>query len=53
MKQFTRDARAKGWLLVDLASRWNLTPRQLDRIAGTPKQVHLDALAGLSDRSGD
>jgi len=51
MTRFVKALRQKGWIAKDVAKRWGLLPRQLSRIGKRPKQIHLDALAGLPDRS--
>lgn len=44
---FHEVAENKGWQLKEIAERWEVTPRQLSRIANSPKQKDLDAVAGL------
>jgi len=51
MTDFVKALRQKGWSAKEVAERWCLLPRQLSRIGKSPKQIHLDALAGLPDRS--
>ncbi len=51
MTEFVKALRQKGWSAKEVAERWGLLPRQLSRIGSNPKQIHLDALAGLPDRS--
>ena len=50
MTDFVKALRRKGWSAKEVAGRWGLLPRQLSRIGNSPKQIHLDALAGLPDR---
>ncbi len=47
MTDFVKKLRAKGYTARELATRWNLLPRQISRIGKAPKQMHLDALDGL------
>ena len=49
MTPFVKALRLKGWSAKQVAERWGMLPRQLSRIAKEPKQIHLDALAGLPD----
>ncbi len=46
-------AKLKGWLGVELAERWGMTPRHISRIAADPSQIHIDAVNGLPDRNDD
>jgi hypothetical protein len=50
MTDFVKKLRAKGYTARELAARWSLLPRQISRIGKAPKQIHLDALAGLPDK---
>lgn len=47
--EFQRIANAKGWKFDEIAKRWELSERQLSRIADAPKQRDLDALLGLPE----
>ena len=47
MNLFTKAAKAKGWKMQDLAERWGIKPRQMSNVAGSPKQIHWDALTGV------
>jgi len=51
MTGFVKALRQKGWSAQEVAERWGMLPRQLSKIGNSPKQIHLDALAGLPDRS--
>ena len=51
MTEFVKALRLKGWSAQEVAERWNMLPRQLSKIGNRPKKIHLDALAGLPDRS--
>lgn len=44
---FHEEAEKKGWQLKEIAERWDVTPRQLSRVANSPKQKDLDAVTGL------
>jgi hypothetical protein len=50
MTGFVKKLRAKGYTARELAARWSLLPRQISRIGKAPKQIHLDALAGLPSK---
>lgn len=50
MNIFTDKAQSLGWTMKDLAKRWGITPRQMSRIAGRPKQLHWDALRGIEEK---
>ncbi len=43
-------AEAKGWLMRDIAERWDIHPVNLSRQTRQPDQKTLDALNGLPDR---
>ena len=45
--EFQRLANAKGWTLLEVAERWELSERQISRIASAAKQRDLDAVNGL------
>ncbi len=51
MKPFTKEVKAKGWRMKDVAKRWGITPRRMSQIATDPKPIHWDAAAGLPRRS--
>jgi len=53
MTKFVKALRIKGWSAKRVAERWGMLPRQLSRIAKEPKQIHLDALAGLPNVKND
>jgi len=53
MTKFVKALRLKGWSAKQVAERWDILPRQLSRIAQEPKQIHLDALAGLPNVKND
>jgi len=40
-------AEAKGYTKDDLGERWGIKERQMFNIMREPKQIHLDAVAGL------
>lgn len=42
-------ANSKGWTFEALAKRWEVSPRQLSRIATAGKQRDIDAVNGLPD----
>ena len=44
-------ANSKGWTFEALAVRWEVSPRQMSRIAAAGKQRDIDAVNGLPDRS--
>ena len=44
-------ANSKGWTFEALAMRWEISPRQLTRIAAAGKQRDIDAVNGLPDKS--
>ena len=46
-RSFHKIAEEKGWLLQDIAKRWGVTPRQMSRVANSPKQKDIDAVTGL------
>lgn len=50
MYEFTKNVKDKGWLMGELAERWGISSRQMSNIARKPKQIHLDALAGLMEK---
>ena len=50
MTDFRDKATKKGYKMVDLAKRWGISARQMSNISKDPKQIHLDALAGLRKR---
>jgi hypothetical protein len=45
--EFQRIANAKGWTLLEVGERWELSERQMSRIASAAKQRDLDAVNGL------
>ncbi|MNE09791.1 hypothetical protein D3C80_1024790 [compost metagenome] len=45
--EFQRLANAKGWTLLEVGERWELSERQMSRIASAAKQRDLDAVNGL------
>jgi hypothetical protein len=47
MYEFTKQAKKKGYLMKEIASRWNVTPRRMSQIASDPKAKDWDALEGL------
>ena len=49
MNKYTSEAKAKGWSMKALATRWGIKQRQMSNIAGNPKQRDWDALKGLPD----
>lgn len=48
--EFQRIANGKGWTFEEIAQRWELSARQVSRIAAAPKQRDLDALNGLKPK---
>jgi len=46
-------ANSKGWTFTELAKRWEVSPRQLSRIATANKQRDIDAATGLPDKVSD
>jgi DNA-binding Xre family transcriptional regulator len=44
-------ANSKGWTFEALAKRWEISPRQLTRIAAAGKLRDIDAVNGLPDKS--
>lgn len=44
---FSKEAKAKGWKMKDIAERWGVTPRQMSNIAAKPSWKDWDALDGL------
>lgn len=51
MTPFVKALRLKGWSAKEVAKRWGILPRQMSNIGKRPKQMHMDALAGLPDRA--
>lgn len=47
--EFQRIANAKGWTLIEVAQRWDLSERQMSRIAKSAKQRDIDAVTGLPE----
>lgn len=45
--EFQRIANEKGWTLLEVGERWELSERQMSRIASAAKQRDLDAAKGL------
>lgn len=45
--EFQRIANEKGWTLLEVGERWELSERQMSRIANAAKQRDLDAAKGL------
>ncbi|EKN3347808.1 hypothetical protein O8E94_003137 [Yersinia ruckeri] len=43
-------ANSKGWTFEALAVRWEVSPRQMSRIAAAGKQRDIDAANGLPDK---
>lgn len=43
-------ANSKGWTFEALAVRWEVSPRQMSRIAAAGKQRDIDAAMGLPER---
>ncbi len=48
-KEFKRVIKSKGWMMKDVAERWELTPRRMSQIAKKPSLVHWDAIYGLPE----
>ena len=48
--KFKSLAKAKGWMLKDLAARWGITARAMSYITANPSQRDLDAAEGLPTR---
>jgi DNA-binding Xre family transcriptional regulator len=44
-------ANSKGWTFEALAKRWEVSPRQLSRIAAAGKRRDIDVVNGLPDIS--
>lgn len=51
MHEFTKALQQKGWSAKEVSARWGITARAFSMIAAAPKQIHLDALAGLEDKN--
>lgn len=49
--KFHEIAQKKGWLLEDIAKRWDISVRQMSRVANNPKRRDLDAVSGLPEAS--
>jgi hypothetical protein len=49
MKEFTRQLRAKGYLLKEAAPHFGVKLRAMSDIAANPKPIHWLALEGLPD----
>ncbi|TNV16080.1 hypothetical protein FH968_19755 [Buttiauxella sp. B2] len=45
--QIQEIANSKGWTFEELAHRWEVSPRQMSRIAAAAKQRDIDAANGL------
>lgn len=43
-------ANSKGWTFEELAKRWEVSPRQMSRIAAAGKQRDIDAANGLPEQ---
>ena len=43
-------ANKKGWTLLEVATRWGLSERQISRVAAAGKQRDIDAVNGLPDK---
>jgi hypothetical protein len=52
-KIFHIKARERGWLLEQIADRWQVSVRQMSRIANNPKQRDLDAVNGLPRKKAE
>ncbi|EEC0182538.1 hypothetical protein ABO55_003503 [Salmonella enterica subsp. enterica] len=46
-------ANSKGWTFEALAARWEVSPRQMSRIAAAGKQRDIDAVNGLPVKPKD
>ncbi|QXN65240.1 hypothetical protein [Serratia fonticola] len=46
---FQRIANSKGWTLVEIAQRWEISERQISRVAAAGKQRDMDAVSGLPE----
>ncbi|WP_175610074.1 hypothetical protein [Pseudoalteromonas sp. SK20] len=49
--EFQLIANGKGWKFEDIAKRWDLSERQLSRVASAGKVRDLDAVKGLPDKN--
>lgn len=49
--EFQRIANEKGWTLLEVGERWELSERQMSRVANAAKQRDLDAVNGLPKKS--
>jgi hypothetical protein len=47
---FQMIANSKGWTFDDIGRRWDVSERQMSRIASSGKQRDLDAVNGLPDK---
>lgn len=47
MNDFTKQVKAKGWKMNQLAERWGVTPRRMSQIAKDPSRKDWDAIAAL------
>lgn len=45
--EFHQIAEAKGWLLEQIAERWDISVRQMSRVANNATRKDLDAVNGL------
>ncbi|BCD97699.1 hypothetical protein [Marinagarivorans cellulosilyticus] len=48
--EFHKKAKDRGWLLEEIASRWEISVRQMSRVANNPKPKDLDAVTGLPSK---
>jgi len=45
--KFHKIVKDKGWRLIDVGNRWNISERQMSRIANNPTKKDIDAATGL------
>jgi hypothetical protein len=50
---FKQIANRKGWTFNDIGERWDVSERQMSRVANSGKQKDIDAVNGLPDKLGD
>ena len=45
--EFQKVANSKGWTLLEIAQRWDISERQISRVAAAGKKRDMDAVSGL------
>lgn len=48
--EFQKVANSKGWTLLEIAQRWDISERQISRVAAAGKKRDMDAVAGLPEK---